>query len=69
MNHQPSLDKIILYVRVPYESKYQYPIKKREESFLKHSNEAKTFIKYWKDMEYVYKNIEKYNPGKKRKSW
>ena len=30
-------------------------------------NEPKAFIEYLNDMQDVYKNIEEYNPGKKRK--
>ena len=34
---------------------------------LKHFNDLKAFIEYSNDMDDVYKNIEDYNPNKKRK--
>ena len=43
------------------------PILTRESTGLKHFNDPKAFIEYSNDMQYVYKNIEEYNPGKKRK--
>ena len=30
-------------------------------------NDSKAFIEYSNDMDKIYKNIEKYNPNKKRK--
>ena len=40
---------------------------KRESIGLKHFNDPKEFIEYSNDMQDVYKNIDEYNPGKKRK--
>ena len=34
---------------------------------LKHINNSKAFIEYWNDMDDIYKNIEEYNPKKKKK--
>ena len=34
---------------------------------LKHFNDFKAFIVYSNDIGYIYKNIEEYNPDKKRK--
>ena len=51
----------------PYEAKYQFLINKRESAGLKHFNDSKAFIEYSNDMDNVFKNIEKYNPNKKRK--
>ena len=31
-------------------------------------DDSKTFIEYSNDMNYIYKNIEEYNPNKKRKT-
>ena len=42
-------------------------IKKREGVGAKHFNDSKTFIEYSNDMDDIYKNIEEYNPNKKRK--
>ena len=57
INNQPDL----------YEKKYQYLINKREKVGLNHFNDPKAFIEYSNDMQDVYKNIEDYNPIKKRK--
>ena len=46
---------------------YQYLIKKREKVGLDHFKDPKDFMEYSNDMQDVYKNIEDYNPGKKRK--
>ena len=67
INNQPDIDKISLYAKDPYEKKYQYLINKREKVGLDHSNDAKAFMEYSNDMQDVYKNIEEYNPIKKRK--
>ena len=48
-------------------SKYQYLINKRGKVGLNHYDDPKAFIEYSNDMQDVYKNIENYNPGKKRK--
>ena len=34
---------------------------------MKHSNDSKAVIEFWNDMDDIYKNIEEYNPNKKRK--
>ena len=67
INNQPDIDKIYLYAKDPYEAKYQYLINKREKVGLDHFKDPKAFMKYSNDMEDVYKNIENYNPAKKRK--
>ena len=64
---QPDIDKIYLCGKDLYEAKYQYLINKREEVGLKHHHDPKAFIEYSNDIQYVYKNIEEYNLGKKRK--
>ena len=56
-----------MYAKDPYEAKYQYLIKKREKVGLNHYDDPKTFMEYSNDMQDVSKNIEDYNPGKKRK--
>ena len=67
INHELDIDKIYLYAKDPYEAKYQFLINKRESTGLKHLNDSKAFIKYSNDMDDIYKNIEEYNPNKKRK--
>ena len=48
-------------------AKYQLLINKRESTGLKYLNDSKAFIEYLNDMDNIYKNIEEYNPDKKRK--
>ena len=67
INHEPDIDKIYLYAKDPYEAKYQFIINKWESTGLKHFNDSKAFIEYSNDMDDIYKNIEEYNPNKKRK--
>ena len=67
INNQPDIDKIYLYAKDPYESKYQYLINKCEKVGLDHFNDPKAFTEYSSDMQDVYKNIEEYNPIKKGK--
>ena len=66
MYHKPDIGKIYLYAKDPYEAKYQFLINKRERTSLKHFNDSKAFIEHSNDMDDIYKNIEKYNPNKKR---
>ena len=67
INNQPGIDKIYSYAKDPYEVKYQYLINKREKADLNHYDDPKAFIQYSNDMQDVYKNIEEYNVGEKRK--
>ena len=67
INNQQDIDKIYLYVKDPYEDKYQYLINKRESVGLKHFNDPKAFIEYSNDMHSVYKNIDNYNFNKENK--
>ena len=67
INNQPDIDKIYLYAKDPYEVKYQYLINKREKVGLNRYDYPRAFTEYSNDMEDVYKNIDEYNLGKKRK--
>ena len=67
INNQPDIDKIYLYAKDPYEAKYQYLINQSEKVGLDHFKDPKAFMEYSNDMEDIYKNIENYNPEKKRK--
>ena len=67
INNQLDIDKIYLYAKDPYEAKYQYLINKREKVGLDHLDGHKAFMEYSNDVQDVYKNIEDYNIGKKRK--
>ena len=67
VSRQPDINKIYLYAKDLLEAKYQFLINKRENAGLKHFNDSKAFIEYSNDMDDIYKNIEEYNPNKKRK--
>ena len=67
INNQLDINKIYLYARDPYETKYQYLINKRGKVGLDHFDDPKAFMEYSNDMQDVYKNIEDYNPIIKRK--
>ena len=67
INNQPDIDKIYLYAKDPYEAKHQYLINKREKVGLDDFKDRKAFMEYSNDTQDVYKNIEDYNPRKKRK--
>ena len=45
---QPDIDKIYLYAKAPYEEKIQFLINKRKSTGLKHLNNSKAFIEYWR---------------------
>ena len=62
-----NIDKIYLYARDLNEPKYEYLIKKREDAEIKHLNNPNAFIECSNTMDDVYKNINDYNPIRKRK--
>ena len=66
--NQPDIDKIYIYAKDLYEAKYQYLINKREKVGVDHFNDSKAFMEYSNmDVQDIDKNIEEYNPDKKRK--
>ena len=65
--HNPEFDKIYLYAKDPYKAKCWLSINKRECADLKLLNDSKDFIKYSNGMDDIFKNIEEYNPYRKRK--
>ena len=67
IENQPDIDKIYLYAKDPYETKYQYLINKREDVTIDHSNNPKAFVEHSNDMRDVYKNIDEYNINKENK--
>ena len=67
INEESDIDKINLYAKDPFEAKYQFLIKKRESTGLKHFNDSNAFMEYLNDIDDIYKNIEEYNPNKKCK--
>ena len=67
IENQPDIDKIDLYAKDPYESKYQYLVNKKEGVDINHFKGPKTFTEYSNGMHDVYKNIDEYNPYKENK--
>ena len=67
INTQRDIDKIYLYSKDLYESKYQLLIKERQEVGQEHFKDPKAFTEYVKDMKDVYKSFKGYNLRKKRK--
>ena len=56
-----------MYAKDLSEPKYEYLIKNRENAGIKHVNDSNAFIEYSNAMDDVYKNIDNYNPSRKRK--
>ena len=56
-----------MYAKDLSEPKYKYLIKKRKDLGIKHLNNLKGFIECSNSMDAVYKNINDYNPNRKRK--
>ena len=67
INEQKDIDKIYLYAKDLSESKYEYLIRNRENTGIKHLNDSKAFIECSNTMDDVYENIDDYNPNRKRK--
>ena len=68
IKHQrPDIDKIYLYVKDPFKSKYELLINEREKVGIKHLKNPKGFIDYLQTIDDVYENLEDYNPTKKRR--
>ena len=67
IRQQPDISKIYLYAKDLYEEKYQMSIHKHQGVYFKYHNVSKDFIKYWSDMDDIYKNIEEHKPDRKRK--
>ena len=64
IENQLDIDKICLYAKNTYVSKYQYFINKREGVGINHFDDPKALIEYSNDTHDVYKNIDDYNPNK-----
>ena len=64
----PYLNKIYLYLKGPFELKYQLLISRRRKvAKFKKIKKPKEFICYSSLIGNVYENLEDYNPTKKRK--
>ena len=61
------IEKMYLYAKDLLESEYEYLIRNRENTGIKHLNDSKAFIEYSNTMNDVYANIDNYNPKRKRK--
>ena len=57
---QADIDKIYLYAKDPYEAKYWYLIKIRENVSIDHHNDSRAYTEYSNDMHDVYKNINSF---------
>ena len=68
INNWPDIDKIYLYAKDRCKAKYQYLINNREKVSLNHYDDPKALIEYSNDMQDVYRNINKYNLGKRHKA-
>ena len=66
INGQRDIDKIYLYAKDFSEPKYEYLIRNRENTGIKHLNDSKAFIECSNTMN-VYENIDNYNLKRKRK--
>ena len=66
--HQPGIDKIYLYIKDPYETRYQLLINKCKSVGSKPCNDPKVFIEYSNDISNIYENIDGCNRKKKRKT-
>ena len=67
INEQKDIDKTYLYAKDLSESKYEYLIKNCENAGIKHVNDSNAFIEYSNTMDDVYKDIDDYNPNRRRK--
>ena len=61
------IDRIYFYAKDLSEPKYQFLIKKREDTGRKYLNDLSAFIEYSSIMIDFYKNIDHYNPNRMRK--
>ena len=67
IKHQrPDIDKIYLYVKDPFELKYQVLINGREKVGNKTLRNIKACTDYSRTFDDVYKNLEDYHPTKKK---
>ena len=68
IKHQrPDTNKIYLYVKDAFESKYQLHITGREKVGIENLEGSKTFIAYLQTIDDIYENLDDHNPTKKRR--
>ena len=61
INEQRDIDKIYLYAKDLSKPKYEYLIRNRENTVIKHLNDSKAFIECSNTMNDAYENIDNYN--------
>ena len=66
-HQQPIIDKICLYVKDLFKSKYKLLFKRREKVGIKEPKNPKALTDYSQTFDDVNENLEAYNPIKKRK--
>ena len=64
-HQRPDIDKIFLYVKDQFESKYQLFINGREKVGIEKLKNPKAFIDYSQTVDDVYETLEDYNRTKK----
>ena len=64
---RPDIDKIYLYFKDSFKSKYQVLINGREKVGMKTLKNPKAFIEYSQTIDGVYENLKDYDPTKKRR--
>ena len=68
IKHQrPDIDKIYLYVKDPFKSKYQLLISGREKVGIEILKNSKAFIDYSQKIDDVFEHFEDYSQRKKRR--
>ena len=67
INRKLYTDKIYLYAKNPYETKFQFLINKCKNAGLKDCYDFKSSIEYSNDMDDIYEIIDGYNPNIQRK--
>ena len=67
IKEQDNIDKVYLYAKDLSQSKYEFLIKKRENVGTNHFNDPNAFIECSNRMDNFYRNIDDYNPSRKRK--
>ena len=66
-NEQDDIDKIYFYAKDLSEPQYEYLIKKRKNSVIRHFDDLNALIECSNTLDDVYKNIDDYKPSRKRK--
>ena len=63
----PNINKIYLYLKHPFQPKYQLLINGRDKKRIEKTKETKTLVDYSQTIDDVCENLEGYIPTKKRK--